>query len=427
MYRRKTSIITLALLICSFSLWAQSLSTFSPYSRYGLGEIRTQGYANTKAMGGISQGVRNGTWVNYLNPASYTAQDSMSFIFDFGVEGGLVNYRSGDQSNLNSVGNLHHLAIQFPAGKYVGVSAGIQPYSHVGYKIKHVEMDPYLLSSIGPIKYYHNGNGGLTQMFLGAAFQPIKSLSLGANFNYFFGAMEHKSLTQFPEDKPYVDIEEFKSIIVRDVAFDFGVQYSLFMGKEDDYRLVLGGSFNNHTSLNAKQERFIAHAFDNILDTISFNSTSTSGLIGLPLSYMGGFTLSYKERFLLGADVSYQEWDKESALDANAVLSNSLSIRMGMEYTPNPMDLRSYYKRISYRAGVYHNSTALKLRDSQLDDYGITFGLGLPIKRTRTSFNISVELGTKGTLKNDLVKENYGMLNFGFTFYDFWFYKYKYD
>ncbi|HZJ73358.1 MAG TPA: hypothetical protein VFC87_01020, partial [Perlabentimonas sp.] len=148
----KLLLLVLVLLV-SIPVLSQSFSTFSPYSRFGIGEIRSRGYANTKALGGISQGVRNSTSINFLNPATYTAQDTMSFIFDFGVEGTGVNYKTNNQANFNSGANLHHLAIQFPITKWMGASAGIQPYSHVGYRIMDYEKDPYLLSTIGPIKY----------------------------------------------------------------------------------------------------------------------------------------------------------------------------------------------------------------------------------------------------------------------------------
>ena len=116
----------------SFASYSQGINTFSPYSRYGIGEVRTRGYANNKALGGISQGIRNGKSVNFLNPASYSSQDSMSFIFDFGLEALGVDYRTNSESNFNSGANLHHLAIQFPMSKWLGFSAGIQPFSNVG-------------------------------------------------------------------------------------------------------------------------------------------------------------------------------------------------------------------------------------------------------------------------------------------------------
>jgi hypothetical protein len=424
MNNSKTLLLTLALWAMSFVASSQSLTTYSPYSRYGLGEIRNQGYANTKAMGGITQGIRNGTWVNYLNPASYTSQDTMSFIFDFGVEGATVNYKSGNQSNTNSTGNLHHLAMQFPLTKWMGASLGLQPYSNVGYRIKHTEMDPYLLSSIGPIKYYHNGNGGITQFYFGTAVEPFKNFSIGANMSYLFGAMEYKFTEEFPEYSTYVGYDELNSFVVRDIAFSFGAQYTIFAGKEKEYKIVLGATLDNKTSLNATHVRFVSYPLGSTTDTIVYEENKNNSF-EFPANFSGGFTFAYSNKLLVGAEYSFQDWTKAQYLNANGLLTNSKSVRVGVQYTPNPFDLRSYFKRISYRAGFYHKNTFLELRDNQINDYGITFGVGLPFRRTRTSFNIALELGRKGTLENGLVQENYGIINFGFTFYDFWFVKQK--
>jgi hypothetical protein len=38
-----------------------------------------------------------------------------------------------------------------------------------------------------------------------------------------------------------------------------------------------------------------------------------------------------------------------------------------------------------------------------------------------------MELGRKGTLEDKLVQETYGTINVGFTFYDFWFIKRRYN
>lgn len=424
MHSRKASILTLILLVFTTVSFSQSLSTFSPYSRYGLGEIRSRGYANTRALGGLSQGIRNGAWINYLNPASYTAQDSMSFIFDFGLDGGLVNYSSQGQSNLNPTANLNHIAIQFPLTKWMGASAGIQPYSDVGYRIKHIEMDPYLLSDIGPIKYYHNGTGGLTQVFLGLAVEPVKNLSLGANISYFMGSMEHTKTIEFPEyATTYVGTHELNSIVVRDFAFSFGIQYSLLLGKEKDYKIILGATLDNETSLKANHVRFITPL--GYSDTILFQDNIQTSKILIPSNYSGGFTFGYKENLLIGAEYAFQDWTKAKFYDGNNLLAASKSIRAGVQITPDPQHLRDYFKRVSYRVGGYYSETYLKLADHQIKDYGITFGLGLPLRRTRSTFNVAVELGTKGTTDNGLVREDYAIINFGFTFYDFWFMKRK--
>ena len=413
-------------LLVSIPVLSQSFSTFSPYSRFGIGEIRNRGYANTKALGGISQGVRNSKSINFLNPATYSSQDSMSFIFDFGVEATGVNYKTNNQANFNSGGNLHHLAMQFPITKWMGASAGIQPFSNVGYRIKDIEMDPYLLSTIGPIKYYHQGKGGITQSYFGLAIEPFKGLSLGANMSYFFGAIEYTTETIFPSQTPYKNFKRLNSVVVRDVALSFGAQYSFAFGSEKSYKVVVGATLDNETSIGAQNVLFASTLTGNIIDTLAFKEYPKN-TIDFPRNISAGFTFAYKENFMIGADYSSQDWTNAKFLNVSDSLVKSNTLRVGLQFTPNPTDLRSYLKRVSYRAGFYYSNTSLMIRDNQIKDYGITFGVGLPFKRSNTTFNISCELGQKGTLSNNLIQETYGVVNIGFTFYDFWFIKRKYN
>ena len=419
-------LLLVIVLLVSLPVLSQSFSTFSPYSRFGIGEIRNRGYANTKALGGVSQGVRNPRSINYLNPASYTGQDTMSFIFDFGVEGVGVNYKTNSQANFNSGGNLHHLAIQFPITKWMGASAGIQPFSNVGYRIKDVEMDPYLLSTIGPIKYYHQGQGGITQSYIGLAAKPFKGFSIGANMSYFFGAIEHTTEILFPASTPYNSFKRLNSIVVRDVAFSFGAQYAFAFGNEKSYKVVLGATLDNETSIGAQNVLHISYLTGNLVDTLTFKEFPKNS-IDFPKNISTGFTFAYKENFMIGADYSSQDWSNAKFLNVSDSLVKSNTLRVGLQFIPNPTDLRSYFKRVSYRAGFYYSDTYLKVRENQINDYGITFGVGLPFKRSNTSFNISFELGQKGTLSNNLVQETYGVVNIGFTLYDFWFIKRKYN
>jgi len=413
-------------LLVSMPVLSQSFSTFSPYSRFGMGEIRNRGYANTKAFGGISQGVRNSKSINFLNPASYTSQDSMSFIFDFGLEGTGVNYKTNNQANFNSGANLHHLAIQFPITKWMGASAGIQPFSNVGYRIKDIEMDPYLLSTIGPIKYYYQGKGGVTQSYFGLAIKPFKGLSLGANMSYFFGAIEHTTETIFPADTPYQTFRRQNSIVVRDIALSLGAQYEFAFGSEKSYKVVVGATLDNETSIGAQKVLFASTLIGKVVDTLAFKEYPKSA-IDFPKNISAGFTFAYKDKFMIGADYASQDWTNAKFLNVSDSLVKSNTIRVGLQLIPNSTDLRSYFKRVAYRAGVYYSDTNLKLRGNQIKDYGITFGVGLPFKRSNSTFNISCELGQKGTLSNNLIQETYGVVNIGFTFYDFWFMKRKYN
>ena len=70
---------------------AQS-GTNSPYSQYGLGILSDQSSGFNRGMNGVGLGFHEHNQVNYLNPASYSAIDSLSFIFDAGISGQITNF-----------------------------------------------------------------------------------------------------------------------------------------------------------------------------------------------------------------------------------------------------------------------------------------------------------------------------------------------
>lgn len=422
----KQSVLALAFSVLTLTSFSQNLTTYSPYSRYGIGEVRTRGYANTISLGGLSQGIRSGTQINFLNPASYSKQDTMSFIFDFGMDASGVNYASANESSYNTMANINHLAIQFPITKKIGASLGIQPFSHVGYRIRHYETDPYLLSSIGAIKYYHVGEGGITQAYFGAAFEPFKGFSVGANMSYLFGSLEYNTDVLFPSTSLYLSTLNTSSIVVRGIAFSFGAQYEAFFGEDKDFRLVLGATLDNETAVGAKRATTVTLQQGGYSE-VFYEHEDEKSSIDFPANISGGFTLSYKNMLMLGADYSSQDWSKALFLDVSDSLKRSQTIRVGTEYTPNRNDLKSYAKRISYRAGFHVTDSYLKLRGNTIMDYGISFGVGLPFKRTNTSFNIAFELGKRGTTNDGLILENYGIVTLGVTFYDYWFIKRKFN
>ncbi|PLX06787.1 MAG: hypothetical protein C0596_13870 [Marinilabiliales bacterium] len=69
----------------------------------------------------------------------------------------------------------------------------------------------------------------------------------------------------------------------------------------------------------------------------------------------------------------------------------------------------------------------LSTGETAINDFGISFGLGLPMKRSRTSFNLSMELGQRGSLENNLIKENYAIIGISFNLAETWFVKRRID
>ena len=426
--RRIHGFILMALLTCS--VFAQT-NTNSPYTRFGLGQISQSGFDRGRAMGGIGLGLRDNNQLNYLNPASYSASDTMSFLFDFGVMGSYTTLETSQMSSNYFAGHLDHIALAFPITKWWSASVGVLPYSKVGYSIKEETDDP----NIGLIDYLHTGNGGINQLYLGTALEFFNAISIGANFKYLFGYIDLARSVDFPEENYFSSPEIESRTIVNDFVVNLGLQYHQMIGEK--LELTLGVIFDIESGLNAENTLIKRNVFpgagvpisdSTYLDPVFILEESTrAGKIVIPQNLGAGFSFKYDDRFLLGVDYYEQDWTNSTFFNENAPFAKSNSIRAGLQVIPNPRATRGYYNLISIRAGAHYSNSYLQLKGSQLKDSGISFGVGLPLRGGKSSFNLAFELGRRGTLENDLILENYKFLSFSLTLHDIWFMKRKFD
>ena len=120
---------------------AQSGSN-SPYTRYGFGQLSDQSFGNSKAMGGIAYGLREGLQINAANPASYSAVDSLTFLFDAGMSLQNANFQENGVKTNAKNSTFDYIAMQFRLGKRMGLTAGFLPFSTVGYNMNKTETLP---------------------------------------------------------------------------------------------------------------------------------------------------------------------------------------------------------------------------------------------------------------------------------------------
>jgi hypothetical protein len=397
----------------------------SPYSRYGLGDLQSNKYMRNISMGGISYGFRDSTSVNFTNPASYTEFDTTSFVFETGVNSQFVELSTNDQMQGSNYTSLSHLVMGFPVNKWWGASIGLLPFSSVGYKISDYETMP----NVGKIKYLYEGSGGLNQFYVGNAFR-IKDLSVGFNAAYIFGTLDKTRTVSFPDSINILAIRLRNSTLINNFLFTYGVQYQKKLN--NGIKIGLGLVCSASTNLKARQDslayRFITAGtgYESIKDTI-INTQNTKGEIVLPMSIGGGFTIGKSDKWMVGMDYQTQGWKNYSAFGEKDSLKNSWMASVGAEFTPSHTSISNYWKRVHYRIGGRYNQTYLQLRDNQLSEYAVSFGLGFPLKRSKTSINVGFELGQRGTTENNLIKEQFGRVILSFSIYEFWFYKKKFD
>lgn len=403
--------------------FAQS-SANSPYSRFGIGDVLQNRYTRNMALGGISFGVRNPGQVNFANPASYTSFDTLSFVFETGAVDNYVRTETGSLKQTSNKVSFGYLVFGFPITKYWAGSLGLIPYSNVGYKISSNEYKPY----VGNTRYYYEGIGGVNQFYVGNAFKFFKKLSVGFNASFLFGEINQLRTVTFPDSTYFYSVFVNKKTSVNDFKFDFGIQYQLNVKK--DWIIVPGIVFSNKTNLTAYNS-VLSQTFNSnstgifYKDTIQ-NSSNIKGKIVLPLCYGLGFTVKKSERLLIGVDYAVQNWSDFSFFGHSDSLANSILGAFGLQFIPNPY-AAPLWKRMHYRIGARYHKTFLDIHNTQLTDRSLSFGLGFPLRRTKSVINIGFEFGQFGTRNHNLIRELYGRGTLAFSLWDRWFIKRKYD
>jgi hypothetical protein len=422
-------LVTIIVTSLSLTGFAQKNNiTSSPYSRYGLGTLSNYSFGRTEAMGGIGIGTRYGYQINSANPASYTAIDSMTFLMEFGVNSRHTNYKTETGNSASNDANFNYLAVSFPITKWWASAITLAPYSNVGYGI---ETSQEIIQNGDTTNSYMNysGNGTLSKLIFGNSFDLNENLSVGINAWYLFGELNDISYQAFSQSEDSYDLREDVSKSLNDFGFTLGLQYQVETEKNN--KLIFGAVFEPSKDFSSSyslfQRRNLTLDGGTVVDTIN-NVSLDNVKTKLPLSYGAGVSYEIKNKLTVGADYYHQNWSKASLQGVTPEYFSDLNrYSAGMEYVPNSLSLRSYWKKIHYRMGMFYENSYLTLNGTQIKNRGITFGLGLPLKQSKSSLNISAELGKTGTTSNNLIEESYAKFSLQILLHDRWFFKRKID
>jgi hypothetical protein len=408
----------------SLRVYAQS-STASPYSRFGLGDLVGNNNAYYVAMGEVSYGLRNPYHVNWTNPASYTAFDSSSFVFEGGFNVDIIKLTSNVQTANMNTASIGYLLYGMPVTKWWRTSLGLLPFSKVGYNIETDQQS----DEIGRIVRLYSGDGGINQFLWGNGFRINKNFSVGVNFSYLFGNMDRRATVLFPDSAFYTNYRQDFTLSMHDFYVSYGVQYSTQL--DPDHVLTAGGVFAATSKMNGRLD-YLARTFllgssgvESILDTIA-EGTDYKGKIVIPWTAGLGISLVQTDKWLFALDGNWQNWSKFTAFGLSDSLVNSYRVSAGGEILPSNASYGNYFKRLSYRAGFLYSGTYLKLRGRQLSEYSFSLGLGLPLRGVKTTLNLTAVVSVRGTTQADLIRQTMVRFVVGFSLYDKWFVKRKY-
>lgn len=410
---------------------AQS-GTNSPYSQYGLGQLSEQTSGFNRGMNGLGLGFREHNQVNYINPASYSSIDSLTFIFDAGLSGQITNFsENGQKKNANNA-DFEYAVAAFRASKHLGVSFGIIPFTNIGY---NYSISGYLNGDKSTtFTNTYNGSGGMHQIYLGAGWEFVKGLSIGANVSYIWGDIDRSVVNSYSDG--YINtLSKYYTATISNYRIDFGLQYTLPLNKKNS--LTLGLTYGLGHKLNSDPSCMVisTNTTTAVADTTSF--TVNNGL-EIPTSFGAGLTWNNNNKLKLGADFTYQKWgdtkfpvykvinDVPSYSLSDEYYSDRYKLTIGGEFCNNETS-RNFIDRIRFRAGASYASSYYKVNGQDgPDEISVSVGFGIPIVNAynnRSILNISgqwVRSEAPGMLK-----ENTFRINIGITFNERWFMKWK--
>lgn len=415
------------LLFISFSIFAcpkaySQTSINTPYSRFGLGELNFNQNTKNFGMGGVSLAFRDAASVNNSNPASYTAFDSLSFVVEASVAANFYQQQTLSQKQFSNNGAINGLTFGFPITRWWGASIGILPFSNIGYTIANEEIvDPF-----GEVKYVYNGKGGLNQCYVGMAFKPFKGLSVGANVSYIFGNISHSSLVYSDSSAFYVT-DIINSMAISGLAVNGGVQYSISLA--NNHYLNIGGIFGAQSNLNASRSQTALSYLlttSTSVDTLQW-VTNESGNISIPPYYGGGVSFGKNGKWNAGLDFKLQDWGAFKMYERVDSLNSSLQMAAGFSFIPSTYMLAKGLSRWEYRFGFRYHQTYLNINNTPVNEIGMSFGIGIPLRKTKSGFNLGFEYARRGTTDNNLIQEDLYRIKVGVNIQERWFVKRKFN
>jgi hypothetical protein len=384
-------------------------ATSSPSSRFGYGELNDNLPSAYRAMGGVGIGMRSNKAINSAQPASYTACDSMTFMFDIAGSFLYTNYGDsyGMRNRLN--GNLEYVTVQFPIWRqHIAFSAGVTPYSASGYNFS-------LSDSVNSDYHYthtYSGEGGFTQVYGGLSFNICNWVALGANVYYMFGDIT-KSRTQSFLEADVMGATQTDYLKINSLRLRYGIQFFHTFGK---HTIVLGGVFEN-------KQRFSRSEYMQVEITSNDTVETLQNAFEMPLMYGAGISYNYANRLTIALDYQCQDWTDVLFFDKNNVLRARERWMMGLEYRHDPTS-RTYAHRICWRLGA--NYTTSYSMNTSMPEIGASIGIGFPLRTVGTVINTTFEYVHRGSMNtNEALQENSLRFIVNATIAENWFFKRK--
>ena len=398
----------------------------SPFSSFGLGEQFGTALIPSQGMGGV--GISNPEYwhLNSQNPALLIFNRFTTF--QAGMLGEQRNQTSATTSEKSGSGNLAYLALGIPLkpGKW-GTSVSLTPFTRLNYQLKYTS--PIQGDPTNTVSITEEGTGGINAFGISTGVAITKKISVGVRANYLFSSIQNTFTSSLTATTQTLLI--FPRIIERTYISDFQFTPAISFHKDSlfnkNYQFNIGFVYDVKANLHAKFHQTVERRnIGNLIDSTTLISNQP-GIVTIPSSLSGGISFGRAYHWIAAIDGSYSDYsDYVDLSGTNPYQSKNWRVAAGYSFTPDPTSLSSYLRRATYRTGVSLENYPYLVNGNTVKDFGITFGLSLPVSRI-SRLDLALKVGKKGDKTLNTIEENYLKLYFGLTFNDQWFIKRRFD
>ncbi|MDG1062911.1 MAG: hypothetical protein P8O93_00505 [Flavobacteriaceae bacterium] len=407
-------LIVLALIVAQL---VHAQGTTSPYSFFGIGNLNFRGTIENRSMAGLST-YSDSIHLNLQNPAGLSQLKLVNYSIASSHKFNTLN--TTQESQKATTTTLDYMAIGVPMGKF-GASFGLLPLTTSGYKLENVE---------GLSTTQYSGTGGMNKVFLGLGYQVNSQFSLGLEANYNFGKIENNALSF--QDEIQLGTEENNQSDLLGFSVNLGAQYQHYFVNK--LKGTIGVTYTPETNFVSENQRTIATVLllpnGNTSPIDSRDITLANTDFTYPSQLTLGAGLGKERSWFLGGEVSTQKTSNLSnrtvTLD-NVVFEDAVKYRIGGFVIPDYNSFSSVFKRVVYRGGFRFEETGININGNSINEFGISFGLGINLGRSFSNLNLGVEVGKRGTQKSGLVEESFVNIFMALSLNDKWFEKRLYD
>lgn len=420
-------VISIFALALGINAKAQTIGN-SPYASYGIGDQKYDNSIETKSMGGISTAYVSdfNNHFNFQNPAANRNLELTSIKFQGTNENQYQKSNLNNQKHDNHSSYISNVSLAFPLSKSVKFGIGFQPYSSKDYNItRSISLSD---GTLGTQNLHGDGSINMLQAGLGVAVSP--TLSIGVSSNLYFGKLYDTEEISYENTTLINNIEN--TISVHNFNFTLGAIYQKKIKTNKNFTLGATYTFGNTSdfeTIRTNSTYFLSGTEKNYQTYIQDENKKTKNLI--PQEFSFGIGYGHEAKWFVSSQFNYKNEINSTYPNQNFEYQNAYKISLGGWYLPNFNNFRNYFSRVTYRYGVFYEKSNLKINQTGIDRYGIAIGGSFPFQKSNinrlNTLDLGIEFGQRGTLKNNLIRENFLNFTIGLNFANKWFEKQYYD